>query len=105
MVITQVATHIAIDSWNQDFEAKSRAIFVANADVNTFTRLFQRSMVISNLSTLLFSNFNVLAQKLRFLISVSIVCEGIDMNAISLHEKNADKANNTTKIRRDKGSI
>ncbi len=104
-MITPVATPIAVDSARHDAAAKSILSFVAKADVRTLTRLFPIKIVIRSLSVLFLRYLSVLAPNLRFLTSVSMVWSGIDMNAISLPEKNADNQNNTINIMIDVGSI
>jgi hypothetical protein len=81
------------------------AILVANDAVKTFTRLFHINNVISNLSLLALIFFNSLAQNFFCFIKASILCSGIDINAVSLPEKNADKRNKITKISIVTGSI
>lgn len=105
IVIIHVAIPIVADSGHQAFSAISILIFVASADVLTFTRLFQINIVMRSLSTLLFRYLSIFAPNLRFLINASTVYDGIDMKAISLPEKNADKRKSTINNAIDRGSM
>jgi len=96
-VTTQVAIHMAILSAVQKPLAKSKAILVAKDAVNTFTKLFHINIVINNLSLSDFNLLNSFAPNFFCFKNASILCFGIDIKAVSLPEKNADKKNNKIK--------
>jgi len=106
-VIIQVETQTAVASVNHipEFLAIEIAIVVANEAVKVFTKLFQISIVISNLSLSSLIFLSDLAQNLPSLTSESILCVASDISASSVQEKNADKENKTTKSNMSKGSI
>jgi len=106
-VITHVEIHTAVASVNHipEFLAIEIAIVVASDAVNVFTKLFQISIVISNLSLSSLTFLSDLAQNLPSLTSESILCVASDISASSVQEKNADKENKTTKSNMSKGSI
>gem|GEM_PF-1375137 len=104
-VTTQVEAHTAaLWATHKEF-AIFIAILVAKDAVKIFTKLFQTNKVISNLSLLDLSFFNSTAQNFFCLIKASTLYSGIDVNAVSLPEKNADKKNKTKKTIIKTGSI
>jgi hypothetical protein len=98
-VIIQVAIQ------TQAFPVKFIAIFVANAAVKVFTTLFQKRIVMSSLSILLFIFFKVFAQYFFSFIKELTLCGDTDTKAISLQEKNDDRKNKITKTNTIIGSI
>jgi len=104
-VTIQVVTHIAKLCEDQRLFEICIAILVAKAAVRTFIKLFQISIVIKSLSLLDFNFFNSLAPNFLCFKKASTLCSGIDIKAVSLPEKNADKRNKTKKINIVTGSI
>ena len=104
-VTTHVDTHIAVLCATHKPLDICIAIVVANDAVKTFTKLFHIKIVISNLSLLAFNFFNSLDPNFFCFTKASILCSGIDINAVSLLEKNADNKNKTTNTNTVDGPI
>lgn len=81
---------MAAPASHQEIFAISMLILAANDAAAIFTILFPMSMVMSNLSPLLFRCLSVNAVLFPFLIRAFILWNGTFINASSVHEKKAD---------------